>query len=139
MFMGRKGFTLIELIMVIVLLGVLAIVAIPKYSDLGKQAEAGVAKQFGGALKQAYTNYILRLAVEGIPNNVQSFYSFVDYSGNASDRNSIKIDSSIRSALMDPNANVATDTTITFIFKSGGTAVYTFNPATKVISDQYTP
>ena len=135
----RKGFTLVELIMVIVLVGVLAVVAIPIYSNLSNQAAEGVAKQFGGALKQAYTNYVMRLAVEGMPNNVQSFYPFVDFSGHASDRNSIKIDEGMRSALADPNATVGADTTITLIFKSGGTAVYTFNPATKVISEQYTP
>ncbi|MBU1708803.1 MAG: prepilin-type N-terminal cleavage/methylation domain-containing protein, partial [Proteobacteria bacterium] len=31
---SQKGFTLIELIMVIVILGVLAVVAVPKYQDL---------------------------------------------------------------------------------------------------------
>ena len=135
----RKGFTLIELLIAIVLLGLLAVVAVPKYFDLRKEAEKGVAKQFGGALKEAYTNYIIRLTLEGIPNNVQSFYSFVDYSGNASDRNSIKVDQSIRAALADPNANVGEDNTITFVFKSGGTAVYNFNPVTKQITEQYTP
>ena len=135
----RKGFTLIELIMVIVVLGVISVIAVPIYFNLGKQAEEGVAKQFGGALKQAYTNYILRLAIEGVPNNVQSFYSFVDYSGSASDRNAIKVDAGIRAALADPNANVGTDTTITLVFKSGGTAVYTFDPPTKAITEQYTP
>ena len=135
----QKGFTLIELVMVIVILGIISVIAIPLYFDLSKQAEANVAKQFGGALREAYTNYIVRLAVEGVPNNVQSFYSFVDYSGSASDRNSIKIDGSIRSALADPNATVGADTTITFVFKSGGTAVYTFDPATKAITQQYTP
>ena len=46
MFMSRKGFTLIELIMVIVLLGLLAVVAIPKYYDL--QADAKLASDKGG-------------------------------------------------------------------------------------------
>lgn len=141
MFMNQKGFTLIELIMVIVLLGLLAAVAIPIYSDLSSQAAEGVAKQFGGALKQAYTNYIMRMAVDNIPNNIQSFYPFVAFSSGATDRNAIRIDDSIRSALADPNGDVMnTDyTTITLAFKNGGTAVYTFNPATKAISEQYTP
>ncbi|MDD5225999.1 MAG: prepilin-type N-terminal cleavage/methylation domain-containing protein [Candidatus Omnitrophica bacterium] len=58
MFMNRKGFTLIELIMVIVLLGLLAIVAIPKYYDL--QADAKLASDkgvVGGVRAGIYTYF----------------------------------------------------------------------------------
>ena len=39
----QQGFTLIELIMVIVLLGILAAVAAPKFADLGSEAEEAAA------------------------------------------------------------------------------------------------
>ena len=41
---GQKGFTLIEIVMVLVLLGILAAVAVPKYFDLQKQAEKKAAQ-----------------------------------------------------------------------------------------------
>lgn len=41
---GQKGFTLIEIVMVLVLLGILAAVAIPKYFDLQELAEKRVAE-----------------------------------------------------------------------------------------------
>ena len=48
--LGQKGFTLIELIITIVIIGVLAAVAIPKFLDLSNDAEKGVAAGVGAAL-----------------------------------------------------------------------------------------
>ena len=42
--LGQKGFTLIEIVMVLVLLGILAAVAVPKYFDLQELAEKRVAE-----------------------------------------------------------------------------------------------
>ena len=53
----RNGFTLIELIMVIVLLGLLAIVAIPKYYDLSSSAKAGAEKGVVGAVRSGIYTY----------------------------------------------------------------------------------
>ena len=51
MFMNKKGFTLIELIMVIVLLGLLAAVAIPRYYDLQADAETAAEQGVVGGVR----------------------------------------------------------------------------------------
>jgi MSHA pilin protein MshA len=63
MLRNQKGFTLIEIIAVLVILGILAAVAVPKYLDLAASGRASAAQgaiaEIRGRLSQAQGKYIL--------------------------------------------------------------------------------
>lgn len=59
----KKGFTLIELVMVIVILGILAAIAIPKFISLAENARRASCQGSLGALRTAISAYYAQQAV----------------------------------------------------------------------------
>ena len=55
--MNKQGFTLIELIMVIVILGILAIVAVPQFFNLGTRASAASESGVVGGVRAGIMTY----------------------------------------------------------------------------------
>ena len=62
---NRRGFTLIELIAVIVILAVLAGVALPKYFDYAAQAKMSACKGALGGMRAGVANFYANQAIAG--------------------------------------------------------------------------
>ncbi|HMI30360.1 MAG TPA: prepilin-type N-terminal cleavage/methylation domain-containing protein [Candidatus Limnocylindrales bacterium] len=62
---STEGFTLIELVIVIVILGILAAVAIPKYEDMQEQARTATLKGQLGSIRSAVAIQYGRNALNG--------------------------------------------------------------------------
>lgn len=77
----QQGFTLIELIVVIVILGILAAVAFPKFQDLSGDAQQAVVNGTGAAVKSAA---VLLYAKNGASkNSVSAIVGATDYDATA--------------------------------------------------------
>ncbi len=75
----QRGFTLIELVMVIVILGVLAAVAIPKFVDLKGDAQIAATQGVAGALNSGSAiNYAARSVS---PTNAATYAVTADAAG----------------------------------------------------------
>lgn len=61
----RRGFTLIELVIIIVVLGIIAAIAVPRYLDITAEAKESTCKASLGAFRSAISIWYAREAARG--------------------------------------------------------------------------
>lgn len=87
----NRGFTSIELVIVIVILGVLSAIALPRFINLNRGAEQSVFDTYYGSLKSSIEMYHLSWQVKGKPNgafgNFASIPSLTGYPSGGNDLN----------------------------------------------------
>jgi len=64
----QKGFTLIELIMVIVILGILSAFALPRFVDFSSQATTATEAGMTGAVKSTWAILVAEKRAGGLPD-----------------------------------------------------------------------
>lgn len=71
----KKGFTLIELVMVIVIIAILAAIAIPRFVDLRNNARQAACDGNVATIRSAVAAYYAKTAVEGLVDGSAAFPS----------------------------------------------------------------
>lgn len=86
----QSGFTLVELVTTITIVGVLAAVAVPRFANVSSDARAGVIKNLAGAMKQTNdTIYSKASATNSTGLSVGSITNFPDGKGSVTTINTV--------------------------------------------------
>lgn len=116
MYIKSRGFTLIELVIVIIILGILAAVAIPKFIDLSGDARSAAISGVAGALSSANgINYISRkensangVAVTTCANVANALQGGLPSGYAISPATTVAVDTTITCTLTGPGSTSAT-------------------------------
>ncbi|MDW8002778.1 MAG: hypothetical protein RMJ39_08955 [Deltaproteobacteria bacterium] len=153
---GQTGFTLVELVIIVIVLGILAAVAIPKYMDMKKSADKAIADSIVASARSAFTLYYSKWIIEGRPLeyftanfNLGNLIFFDDEPcKNYTDTPPVVLDKSVYSRFQEPRAQCFRDyecgqpgypsrRRLCIPFKSGGVLILKYNRTNHSIEAEY--
>lgn len=135
---SQKGFTLIELMIVVAIIGILAAVALPAYQDYTKKAHVSEGITLGASAKSAVTEYYTSQAALPATNTAAGLpATATDINGNAVKSVAISAGGVITVTF---NAKVTDDATLVFVpdvTTNAGSITWTCD--TGSVDDKYLP
>lgn len=136
---AQKGFTLIELMIVIAIIGILAAIALPAYQDYTKRARVGEALSLAGGAKTAVTEYYSSNNAWPINNGAAGLPDAGDINGNTV--SSVTVTNGV--IAVEVNTKVENDTSKNTLVlsptASAGSVTWTCNGSDTTIDEKYLP
>ena len=116
-FRQKKGFTLVELVIVIAIIGILASLAIPKFIDLSGAAKESATKAGLGSLRSLLAIRYASSATGGATASFPTALSASDFAGVASPKNALNTQTAI-TALTVTTSGTATHASMGYWYVS---------------------